>query len=552
MINIKVGNINQENVIDSLLKQRNMTTSDLEIRNIVLENPLSLKDLDIAGEILADTVKRSGSIVVVGDYDADGVISTYLWLYALNQWNANVSYILPNREKDGYGISTNVINKINELKPDLVITCDNGTSAIHKFDEFRKNGGKVIITDHHLPGKELPNVDAFINPHRLDDESKFKDLCGAGVVFKIISGFGFKNLDDVLPLVAIATLCDSMPLIKDNRRIVYEGLKNMQHTSNLGLRTMLIQLELIAQKEIAPYHVNFVIGPRINAAGRLADASLALELFLSDSKEKALDILEELEALNTRRQTITEIGYQSVKSYYENKDLLPKLLVTYLDETDPSVIGIISSKLVGDFNLPTLILSPSPNDRDKIKGSGRSIEGFHILNELKRFEEFFSSLGGHVGAAGLEMPRANLDAFIVKVYEEGTEVERSIKVDGELHPLNASLGVVKSIQKLAPFGEGNKPPVFLFTGILTNISIREKVAYIQIDKDYEFTVFGNIEDFKSSLLNKVGNASILRMQRGLSSGIKVNVIYSLNENNYKNKISVTKVVNTLIINNEKV
>lgn len=552
MINIKLGEINQENVIGSLLKQREMTLTDLDIKTITLESPSNLKDLDKAETILSEVLSRKGKITVVGDYDVDGIISTYCWLYALKQLDADINYILPNREKDGYGISKNVIAKINEINPDLVITCDNGTTAIHNFDEFRSKGGKVIITDHHLPGEELPNVDAFINPHREDDHSKFKDLCGAGVVFKIISGLGFKNLDDLIPLVTIAALCDSMPLIKDNRRIVYEGLKNMKHTSNIGLRLMLLKLGIMENDEVTTYHVNFIIGPRLNAAGRMKDASIALELLLTKDQDRALKIIEELEELNTKRQEITEQGLTSIKAYYDGKEIQSKLLVTYLDETDPSVIGIISSKLVSTYNLPILTLSPSKSDRNKIKGSGRSVEGFHILNELKQYRNFFNSLGGHVGAAGLEMPRENLDKFIETAFKDGTIVERQLKVDGYLHPLNASLGLVKSIQKLAPFGEGNKPPTFLYEGELTALTVKEKVIYLNIDREYDFTAFNNVPELKERLSKALGSSTLARIQRGLSSGLSIKIIYSLRENNYRNKITVTKVVDSLIINGDKI
>ena len=387
-----------------------------------LHNPREMKDLELAVNILKEKIITNKKIRIIGDYDVDGVISVYMLYTALKKCNANVDYEIPDRIKDGYGINEKIIKEAKDDGVDTILTCDNGISAIDQIKYAKELGLTVIVTDHHdIPFVEDENnkkiflqsdADAILNPKQKDCNYKFKSLCGAGVAFKLIEVLYEEfNIDKeecykLIEFLAIATVCDVVDLIDENRIFVKKGLEKINNTSNLGLGELIRENE-IQDKTISVYHLGFIIGPCINASGRLDNAKKGLRLLLADEEDEAVHLAKELVKLNAERKDMTMKGVEDAIEIIEGTEIInDKVLVVYLPHIHESLAGIIAGRIRERYNAPTLILT---NGEEFAKGSGRSIEEYNMFEKLLECKELLEKFGGHPMAAGLSIKEENID-----------------------------------------------------------------------------------------------------------------------------------------------
>ena len=378
-----------------------------------LHGPEKMKDMEKSCNLLMQKIQEGAKIRIVGDYDVDGVMATYILYTGLSKCGANVDFEIPERIKDGYGINISIIDAAIADGVDTILTCDNGIAAIEQVKHAKEQGLTVIITDHHdIPFVEeegertflLPNADAVVNPKQHDCEYPFEGICGGVVAYKLVEhlykkmGIAKEELTELLEFAAIATVCDVMDLVGENRDIVYFGLQQINKTTNLGLRA-LIDAAGITGKKIAVYHLGFVIGPCINASGRLESAKLALELFLSKEKNHAELLAKELKELNDDRKEMTLEGVEEAILKIEQEGLLEdKVLVVYLPSCHESLAGIIAGRIKERYHKPAIVLTKA---HEGVKGSARSIEAYNMFEELTKCKDILTKFGGHPMAAGL-------------------------------------------------------------------------------------------------------------------------------------------------------
>ena len=370
-----------------------------------MHDPEEMKGIVEAADLLLFKMKEKAAIRIIGDYDIDGVTSTYILYTGLKKCGAMVDYEIPDRIRDGYGINEQLVQNAWEDGIDTILTCDNGISAIDQIAYAKKLGMTVIVTDHHeLRIREegnsvhviLPNADVVVNPHQPDCPYPYKDLCGGVVAYKLIQelyrkkGFSDSEIENLIEYAAIATVGDVMKLTGENRIIVKEGLKRLNHTQNIGLKA-LIRVNGLEDKEINSYHIGFVIGPCINASGRLTTAKKALELLLSTSQEKAEVLAEELLSLNAERKELTRQGYEEAVEQIESTSLKKdKVLIVYLPDCHESIAGIIAGRIRERYYRPVFVLT---NGEKSVKGSGRSIEGYSMFEEMQKCDDLFLNYG---------------------------------------------------------------------------------------------------------------------------------------------------------------
>lgn len=441
-----------------------------------IHNPHSMKDADKFVDIITKKIEEHKPVRIIGDYDIDGICSIYILFCGLKAAGADVDYVVPHRINDGYGINEHLIdNAINE-GIDTIVTCDNGIAAYNQVRYAKDNGITMIVTDHHDVPFEIkddkkvyivPPADAVINPKQADCDYPFKLLCGAGVAYKLISllydrlGFDKKELEDYIEFMAIATVGDIVDLIDENRIVVKYGLKHIAHTKNTGLRALIEECQLDINN-ISSYHIGFVIGPCLNASGRLDTARQAIELMLCKDNEKAHNMAKELIALNNERKSMTEQETQKAIELVENTGLLKdRVLVIYLKDCHESIAGIIAGRIKERYYRPTFVIT---NAEDGAKGSGRSIEGYNMAEELNKCKNLLTKYGGHPMAAGLSLNIADIDTLRNMLNENATLTDSDLIpktwIDVPMPVSYISMGLVEQLKLLEPFGKGNEKPVF--------------------------------------------------------------------------------------------
>lgn len=441
-----------------------------------IHNPHSMKDADKFVDIITKKIEEHKPVRIIGDYDIDGICSIYILFCGLKAAGADVDYVVPHRINDGYGINEHLIdNAINE-GIDTIVTCDNGIAAYNQVRYAKDNGITMIVTDHHDVPFEIkddkkvyivPPADAVINPKQADCDYPFKLLCGAGVAYKLISllydrlGFDKKELEDYIEFMAIATVGDIVDLIDENRIVVKYGLKHIAHTKNTGLRALIEECQLDINN-ISSYHIGFVIGPCLNASGRLDTARQAIELMLCKDNEKAHNMAKELIALNNERKSMTEQETQKAIELVENTGLLKdRVLVIYLKDCHESIAGIIAGRIKERYYRPTFVIT---NAEDGAKGSGRSIEGYNMYEEINKCKNVLTKYGGHPMAAGLSLETADIDVFRKMLNDNATLDDSDLIpktwIDVPMPVGYASMGLVGQLKLLEPFGKGNEKPVF--------------------------------------------------------------------------------------------
>ncbi len=442
-----------------------------------LYDGMLMKDMDRATEILVEKIREDAKIRIIGDYDIDGVNATYILLQGLKGLGADVDIDIPDRMKDGYGLSKHLIERSIEAGVDTIITCDNGIAAREEIQYAKDIGMAMIVTDHHeVPfddvGDEriqvLPAADAVVDPKRFDCEYPFKGLCGAGVAFKLMEtlyNIMGKDLEDIKYLienVAIATIGDVMDLVDENRILVKQGLDMLKKTENLGLKA-LIECTNVPVEQLSSYHIGFVIGPCINASGRLDTAKRALELLCATSKKEASLLAGDLKALNDNRKDMTVRGVEEAVKQIENKKLNEqKVLVIYLPDCHESLAGIIAGRIREKYHKPTFVLTQGEKN---VKGSGRSIETYDMYEEMCKCKELFLKFGGHKMAAGLSLEESKVDYFSQRINElcELNELDfvPKISIDMQMPICYVNEQLVYELGRLEPFGKGNAKPLFV-------------------------------------------------------------------------------------------
>ena len=468
-------------VIARLIRNRDIQDMK-EIRSYLygtlaeIPSPWKMKDMERAVQILQKKITQKKKIRIIGDYDIDGVTATCILLKGLKRLNANVDTYIPDRVKDGYGMHEQLIDKALEDGIDTILTCDNGIAAAAEIEYAKKEGLTVIVTDHHdIPFRDtedgriwiIPKADAVVNPKQNDCLYPNKNICGAVVAWKLIwalyerLGIDSDEIWDFLELAAIATVGDVMDLQGENRIIVKEGLKKLSSTSFEGLKA-LICVNNLEGAEITAYHVGFVIGPCINASGRLDTAARSLELLLADNMEDAMKLADDLYDLNQSRKAMTEQGKeQAIQSIEENNLGKDRVLVVYLPDCHESLAGIIAGRIREAYNKPVFVLTKGA---DGVKGSGRSIEAYSMYEELVKCSDLLTQFGGHPMAAGLSMEEKNVELFRRRLNDNCTLTEQDlipqIMIDVPMPISYLSKKLTEQLKVLEPFGKGNSKPLF--------------------------------------------------------------------------------------------
>lgn len=468
-------------VIARLIRNRDIQDMK-EIRSYLygtlaeIPSPWKMKDMERAVQILQKKITQKKKIRIIGDYDIDGVTATCILLKGLKRLNANVDTYIPDRVKDGYGMHEQLIDKALEDGIDTILTCDNGIVAAAEIEYAKKEGLTVIVTDHHdIPFRDtedgriwiIPKADAVVNPKQNDCLYPNKNICGAVVAWKLIwalyerLGIDSDEIWDFLELAAIATVGDVMDLQGENRIIVKEGLKKLSSTSFEGLKA-LICVNNLEGAEITAYHVGFVIGPCINASGRLDTAARSLELLLADNVEDAMKLADDLYDLNQSRKAMTEQGKeQAIQSIEENNLGKDRVLVVYLPDCHESLAGIIAGRIREAYNKPVFVLTKGA---DGVKGSGRSIEAYSMYEELVKCSDLLTQFGGHPMAAGLSMEEKNVELFRRRLNDNCTLTEQDlipkIMIDVPMPISYLSKKLTEQLKVLEPFGKGNSKPLF--------------------------------------------------------------------------------------------
>ena len=468
-------------VIARLIRNRDIQDMK-EIRSYLygtlaeIPSPWKMKDMERAVQILQKKITQKKKIRIIGDYDIDGVTATCILLKGLKRLNANVDTYIPDRVKDGYGMHEQLIDKALEDGIDTILTCDNGIAAAAEIEYAKKEGLTVIVTDHHdIPFRDtedgriwiIPKADAVVNPKQNDCLYPNKNICGAVVAWKLIWAL-YERLEidsdeiwDFLELAAIATVGDVMDLQGENRIIVKEGLKKLSSTSFEGLKA-LICVNNLEGAEITAYHVGFVVGPCINASGRLDTAARSLELLLADNMEDAMKLADDLYDLNQSRKAMTEQGKeQAIQSIEENNLGKDRVLVVYLPDCHESLAGIIAGRIREAYNKPVFVLTKGS---DGVKGSGRSIEAYSMYEELVKCSDLLMQFGGHPMAAGLSMEEKNVELFRRRLNDNCTLTEQDlipkIMIDVPMPISYLSKKLTEQLKVLEPFGKGNSKPLF--------------------------------------------------------------------------------------------
>lgn len=446
-----------------------------------LYDPFLMKGMEKITEILEEKIREKKKIRIIGDYDIDGVMSTYILLTGLRGGGAVVDHVIPDRMKDGYGLNENLIQQAREEEIDTIITCDNGIAASSQIQKGKEMGMTILVTDHHdipfqmVNGEKkeiLPPADVVVNPKQGECTYPFSGLCGAGVALKVMEALYRKIqpqrdiADELMEFAAIATVGDVMDLKDENRILVKEGLKRLHKTSNLGLQE-LCRVNNLEPENITPYHIGFVLGPCLNATGRLDTAIRALKLLCSDNREEAARLAGDLKSLNESRKELTAEGVEKAIELVERTELKnDSVLVVYLPECHESLAGIIAGRIREKYHKPAFVLT---RGKEGIKGSGRSTESYSMFEKLSECGEYLTKYGGHPMAAGLSLEEKNIEPFRKKLNElSGLKPEdfvEKVTIDVPMPVNYIRKDLIQEMKLLEPFGKGNEKPMFAQKGL---------------------------------------------------------------------------------------
>ena len=532
-------------------------------------SPYLLKDMEKAVSILEEKIKNQSKIRIISDYDVDGVISNYVLFRGLQEIGANVDYEIPDRINDGYGINERMVMKAVEDGIDTILTCDNGIAAVNQIALAKENGLTVIITDHHdVPFimqegskiEQLPKADAVINPKQKECSYPFDKICGATVAYKLIQALYDKRgleHDFYLEYLAIATVCDVVDLTDENRIIVKEGLKLLNATKNLGIKA-LIGENFKEKPELNAYHLGFIIGPCVNAAGRLEHAGEGLSLLLAKDEEEAMDKARHLKILNDERKSLTEQGVEKAIELVETTNIKDdKVLVIYLTDCHESLAGIIAGRIREKYNKPVIVLTRS---KEGVKGSGRSIDEYSMFEKLSECRDYLDKFGGHPMAAGLSLKEENIDSFRKSLNDNsGLTEENLIKkvyIDIKMPFYYISEHIIHQIECLEPFGKANEKPVFAESDVkITEARIlgeNKNVLKLKLATDAGGTIEGicfknTMEELLNQIKEKYGMDEVDKMFERRENAVRLRIIYYPSINSYKGKKTLQVTINNFEI-----
>lgn len=521
------------NSIQKIILANRDITSEYQLKTFLnndislLHDSLLMADMKKGVDILFEVMMSDGNIRIVGDYDQDGVAATVILYKGIEKFYEKISYAIPDRIEDGYGLNKNIVDECIKDNISLIITCDNGIAAFDAIEYAKNNNIKVIVTDHHevvvRDNKDiLPIADAVINPHRSDDEYPFSGICGALVAYKFIDaiyklygnkiGRNINEIYDLIQFAALGTVCDMMKIIDENRIIVIEGIKRINQTNNIGILSLLNELNWT--KYVNMYTIGFLIGPIINASGRIYTAKLGVELFLENDTETAKEYAKTLIELNNERKKMTSDSVELAINHIEYEKLnLNDIIVLYKNSIHESICGLVAGRIKDLYNKPTIILTDS-SEQGIIKGSGRSISAYNMFEELNKYRDNFTAFGGHAMACGLSLKKENLQNFIKFVNENNKlipeDFNKALEIDYALDFNRINEKLIKDIDYLGPYGYGFKEPVFATKNVIINnvkiIGKEKNVLKLSLIKDN--IVFEAISFNVESILKNLSNNKI--------------------------------------------
>lgn len=555
-------------VLARILRNRDLTTKD-EISKFLqgsLEDcysPLLLKDMDKAVALLKEAIRQDIFIRVIGDYDVDGICSSYILLKGLKLLGARVDTAIPHRIHDGYGLNDKLIEEAKRDGVGMILTCDNGIAAASQIALAKELGIQVIVTDHHeVPFLEekgvrkelLPPASAVIDPKREQCGYPFKNICGGVVAFKLMQALLDNTeslplseaMDELLEFAAFATVCDVMELKDENRILVKEGLKRLRQTKNQGL-SALMEVNGIDCRRLSAYHLGFVLGPCLNATGRLDTAKRALELLQSRTKAEAMSAAAQLKALNDSRKSLTLKGVEQAEEYIKGHHMEnDKVLLLYLPDVHESLAGIIAGRIREKYNHPVFVLTKS---EEGVKGSGRSIEAYHMYEEMTKVKDYFTKYGGHKLAAGLSMHEEDIEALRTALNEgSGLSDEDfipKVHIDVPMPLVYADENLVMELERLEPFGVGNPKPLFAQKELCfvngTRLGANKSFARFTVKtpegEQRQLVFFGDLDRFGRFIRGKFGEDCEERLYEGKGDFL-ISVVYQLGLNTYRGKTEV--------------
>ena len=530
------------NFICSLLIQRDINSLD-KAKNFFrpkldsLHDPYLMKDMEKAVDRVNKGKKEK--ILIIGDYDVDGTTSTSMLYAYFKQREFDVLYYIPDRYKEGYGVSLESIDYADENSVKLIITVDCGIKAVNEVKYANSKGIDVIVCDHHLPDVDLPKAHSVLNPKQLDCRYPFKDLCGCGIAYKLITAHNIKsanklNIRSLLDFVALATISDMMPLIDENRVMVFHGLNEINNNPRLGLRNFLKSINKVDESKIS-----FNIGPRINAAGRMKNGKIIVDLLTEEDANKANSLSNEVEYLNLKRRSIEKKVYEKVIKKIDNTKYSN---IIYGQNFSTGVLGIVASRLIEKSYKPTIIITDF--DENLLTGSVRSVSGFDVYGALTKCEKFLYQFGGHKFAAGIKIEKSKLNGFIehfektVQESVDGIMFERNYKYDIEVPFSELTVKNVKLISRMSPFGLENRRPVFR----ADNCTIIDDLKFVgkesQVVKSYILDSFNT----------KLPFVSFSKKDEFINLKSSINILFTVSINSYSETDQVEIIIKEISSN----
>ena len=523
-----------------------------------LYDPFLLKGMDAGVWFLHDAVQKGKRIRIIGDYDVDGICASLILKKFIDSLGAEVDVRLPDRMSEGYGMNSSMIEEAKADNVSLIITCDNGISAVEAIAKAKEYGIEIIVTDHHEPLDLLPDADVIIDPKQKDCPYPFKEICGASVAYKLVLGYNSfyaakkeELLDELLEWAGMATIADIVPLIDENRIIASEGIKRLKKTNNTGLNA-LIRTREIKKEDVNSYHVGFILGPAINSAGRLENAMTAFKLFMTESLQEAEEISVKLSRLNDERKYLTQVqeglAVKYIKKQIEDGAGTDKVLVLFLPDAHESVAGIVAGRIKDDFNRPAIVVTRS---EEGLKGSGRSIDGYNMIEALNSIPEFFTKFGGHSKACGFSLKMNGTEentvaAFRKKLNEHcnisDSDLVKKIWIDMQLPFRYVTEEFTEELLKLEPFGLKNEKAVFAEKNV--------KVLHANVlGKNYNVLKL-DMEDQKGSRLTGIKflkDENAFELLDEIKENPLINILYYPAVNEFRGIKSMQAVIQSLKI-----
>lgn len=542
-------------IVARLIRNRNIVGDEAieEYLNgtlLDLYDGMLMKDMQKAVDILIEKIRDGKKIRIIGDYDIDGINATYILLEGLLMLGANVDIDIPERVKDGYGLNRQLLELAKKDSVDTVITCDNGIVATEEIAYGKKLGLTIIVTDHHEVPEMLPKADAIVNPKQKDCPYPFSELCGAAIAYKLIEvlfevlGEDVEDIDYLMENVAIATVGDVMPLVKENRIFVKQGLEMLRRTKNLGLRALMDANQVLSE-QVNTYHIGFVLGPCLNATGRLDTAKKALKLLCARDEEEARSLAAELKVMNDKRKEMTVFALEQAILKIEKGSLKDdRVLVVYLPDCHESLAGIVAGRIRERYYKPTVVLTRTENG---VKGSARSIEEYDMYQALSECQMLLTKFGGHKLAAGMSLEEKNVEPLrcMLNQYCKLTEEDliAKVSIDMQLPFAKVDEELIDQLEILEPFGKENAKPIFAEKDVeILNARVfgnRQNVLRMQVVNAQGIKMnavyFGEVQEFLEFLVNKYDENKVDMMLSGQRSGIKVSLTYYPTTNEYMGK-----------------